>query len=213
MASSLARQIPGAVHVYDPRPHEERTSAWRTYRWALERALVPSCEWSHVLVIQDDTLLCAHFNELLPRVVEAQPDALVALYHSAVPIYNAVRLREAGAAHIPFAALSSQTWLPVVANVWPVELIEPLLEYVDRQRWPADWTADDEIVGRAARNLGLDVLATVPSLVQHPDEVVSIAGRRRPSHGKNPQRVALLFDPEADLREVDWSQEPYMRRF
>lgn len=217
MASTLARVLEGGgeldvVQVYDPRPHDDRPSAWRTYRWALERALVPSCDWTHLLVIQDDTAPCRHLPELLPAVVAAQPASLIALFHSGAPLPSAARVREAASAGIPFAEMLLQQWMPVVATVWPVDRIGPAIEWVDAQRFQADWTADDEIVGRVARALGIPAVATAPSLVEHPDAVVSLAGRRPPSNGADPYRVAAVFAGDRDLRGVDWSAAPHAVR-
>ena len=209
MASQLARELPGSVCVFDPKPHERR-SPWRTYRWCLERALLT--DWTHLLVLQDDTRLCRDFELLLPRVVAAQPDSLLVLFCAAVPVQSARAIRNACWYDLPFATLNVQDWVPVVATVWPVKYIRPALAWVDRQRWPAEFVADDEITGRVARALGLTVYATAPSLVEHPDEAQPVNGGRRPLAGRDENRVAYCFaGDDHDLLDVDWTAGVFPR--
>lgn len=203
MAEALAAQIPGCEVVYDPCPPNMRPSAWRTYRLALERT---PADCTHRLVIQDDALLCRDFSEVVPRVAEAQPDALVCLFVAGHPTNCANAVFAACDQDHPFCDLPVASWIPAVATMWPVELIAPALAFVDEQNWPVGFTADDEIIGRAARALGARVVATVPSLVEHPDEVASIAGPWRPMAGKNVNRVAACFIHDlCDPLAIDWT--------
>jgi hypothetical protein len=93
--------------------------------------------------------------------------------------------------------------VPAVALVWPVTLIDPVLEWADRQTWPRHFRADDEIIGQAMTALGTRVLATVPSLVEHPDDQPSLVGHRPPLKGLNLDRVAVCFI-DGDPLELDW---------
>lgn len=203
MAEALAAQIDGCEIVYDPMPPNTPPSAWRTYREALERTPAGA---THRLIIQDDSLLCRDFAEVLPRVAAAQPDALVCLFVAGHPTNCANAVFAACDADRPFCDLPVAQWIPAVATMWPVSLIAPALEYVDGQAWPAAFCADDEIIGRAVRALGARVVATVPSLVEHPDEVESIAGRWRPMAGKNANRVAACFIHDlCEPLAIDWT--------
>lgn len=203
MAEALQAQIPGSRIVYDPCPANERPSAWRTYRACLEQ--VPH-DATHLLIVQDDALLCRDFAEVLPRVAAARPNHIVCLFVAGVPQIAANAIMRACAADLPFADIMVTGWMPAVATMWPRSEIAPSLAYVDAQRWPDNFTADDEIIGRCARALSIPVVATVPSLVEHPDEVQSIAGQWRPMAGKNLRRVAACFiADDCDPLAIDWT--------
>lgn len=203
MAETLAAEIPGCEIVYDPEPDSFR-NPWRTYRRALE--LTPPGV-THRVIIQDDALLCRNFAKVMPRVVAAQPDRMIALFVAGLPHQSKMRLFWACERDQPFAVLSWDQWVPTVAVVWPVAAIVPALEFVDAQDWPRGFTADDEIVGRVARSLLVEVVATVPSLVQHPDDVDSLGGPWRAMHGRNEARVAACFIHEDDdPLDIDWTR-------
>lgn len=205
--AALATELANSIHpcdvVYDPEPLAS-PNAWRCYRRALE--LTPAGA-THRVVIQDDAIVCRHFTQVIPRVVAARPDKMVALFVAGMPHQSRMRVYWACDREEPFADLSWDQWVPAVAVVWPVAVIAPVLEFVDAQRWPASFTADDEIIGRATRSLGIEVLATVPSLVEHPDDVDSLAGNWAPMSGRNPDRVAACFiHPDTDPLEIDWAR-------
>jgi hypothetical protein len=108
----------------------------------------------------------------------------------------------------PWANLWRRQWVPTVGLVWPAETPRRALEWVDAQDWPRGFTADDEVAGRIADALGLSVLATVPSLVQHDDVVPSLTGARAQA-GADPSRVAVYFLEEPD--GIDWTAAPFSR--
>lgn len=206
MAERLSWKIGHCNLVFDPEP-DSFACPWRTYRTALEQT--PKRATTHRLVIQDDATVCVSFLETVRSVVEAAPDNLVALFVAGVPATSAREIRKACYEDRTLTVLPRAAWVPVVALVWPVKLIAPALEYVDRQTWPERFGADDEIVGRCVQALGVDVVATVPSLVEHKDDVPSIAGKRRPQHGRNRRRVAECFIHEdCDPLEMRWSFTP-----
>lgn len=204
----LAALAPGPEPdvVADPEP-DGHPSPWRTYRHALETAPAGA---THRLVIQDDAHPCRDFQEAARRAVSARPEALVVFCVLGAPRSWAARVMVAAGAGRSWAELDVhrlRTWVPVVAISWPVSLVEPVLGWIDRQRWPATFVADDEVVGRAANGLRLPTFATVPSLVEHPDDVESAVGRRTPRHGLDHQRVAACFidDEECDPLSIDWA--------
>lgn len=191
--------------VLDPDPEHPRRNPWRTYRRALEET--PS--WAtHRLILQDDAEPCRDFGLAAPRALAGRPDALVVFCVLGAPRPWATRVVAAANSGSPWAVLDVlrvKTWLPVVAVSWPVAAIRPALDWIDEQRWPREFIADDEIVGRVARGLELSVLATAPSLVDHPDVVASAVGRRRARGGANPARVAACRMPEdCDVLTFDW---------
>lgn len=157
-------------------------------------------------MIQDDAELCRSFDLVVPRVARARPDAIVALYVGGIPRTSRDAIFSACERDQPFAILNPGSLLPTVALLWPTSVIASVLAWVDVQRWPPKFTADDEILGRAARALGIPVVATVPSLVQHPDVVPSVSGNRwRSMAGRNPNRVAACFiHPDCDPMAIEW---------
>lgn len=201
MAAELVLDIGGPVDLaVDPDPTNRR-GAWRTYRHALETTPASA---THRVVVQDDTIVCPHFRHAAAAAIAARPDDLVVFFVAGVPRPHAMAVMTACAQDKTFAPLYYATWCPAVACGWPVALAADLLAFVDRQRWPATFLADDEIIGRFCRATKRFPLATVPSLVEHPDLVPSLIGRRT-RYGQDPGRVATCFiSDEYDAREIEW---------
>lgn len=198
LARELAEMIGGDVElVLDPEPHG-KPSPWRTYREALETTPAGA---THRLVIQDDAYPCRSFRPAVEQVIAARPDRLIVLFVSGRLEAAVMRACQAGQRWLE---LGGAHWCPVVAAVWPVELIPPLLEYVDRQR--REFTADDEIIGKFLRVTKRNAIATVPSLVEHPDDVESLKGNAVSRTKKNVLRVAACFiADDLDPLSIDWA--------
>lgn len=206
MANTLASQIGGRV-VLDPDPDNPIASPWRTYRRCLESAPVKA---THLLVIQDDAIVCEGFRDVVEAVVSARPDRLIVLCVCGNPGRHRLAVQTACQRGESWVDLENAHWLPVVATVWPVETARDLLVWVDEQAYPSAFIADDEICGRYIRARRIVPCATVPSLVDHADLVPSIISRRQ-RNGSNPGRQAVIFvDEHCDERaaEIDWSAPP-----
>lgn len=185
--------------VADPDPGGQLRNPWRTYHRALE--LCPS-NVTHRVVLQDDVTVCEGFLGLLDGALTERPDALVALF---VPW----TLRRAGqdymracARRASWCQLARNEWVPVVALAWPVPLLHRFLEWADSNGFPPDKRrADDAIVGRFVRSVpGVECWATIPSLVEHPDDVPSLIGNR---HGGPKPRSAICWDQNPG--SIDWT--------
>lgn len=203
LALELAEMIDRPCElVFDPAPRGT-PSPWRTYRHALETTPTDA---THRLVIQDDAIPCLGFVPALERAIAARPDDLLVLFVGGMPTEHARTLLRACEAGSRWAALNSARWCPAVAVVWPTGLIGEFLAFTDKRRWGDRLTADDEIIGRWCRVAGRQPLATVPSLVQHPDDIPSLNGRRQ-ANGRDPTRVAACFIDvdELDPMTIDWS--------
>lgn len=193
---ALLASLPGAEVVEDPEPLGRR-SAWRTYRRCIE--LTPELA-THRLIIQDDVILCPNFTQAAERAIAAHPDALVAFYDGGEQSDNTWKVNAARMQGDAWVQLDVHRWIPVLALSWPAEHTIGLLEFVDAQHWPVEFVADDEIVGRYAREAGLLAFATCPSLVDHTDEL---------SIGRKPQasyegRRATWFIGSDDPLGIDW---------
>lgn len=204
MAEALAQHVWGTV-VWDPDPGAAVSSPWRTFRACLE---APRERVTHLCVIQDDATPVTGFNIAVRTAVEARPDRLIALYVGGGRYIHRRALHEAGHNGDDWATLPSNFYFPVVGSVWPVEMIEPFLAFVDEQNWPEKFCSDDEIVGQWLRASGQCGIATVPCLVEHEDMVPAVRGRRA-MHGEDPARSTCCAPPEGcDVTLSDWQQGP-----
>lgn len=202
LAAALNTRIPSAQLAVDPDPYDGLRSPWRTFRHALETT--PS-EATHRMVIQEDTEPCRDFEQVVRRAVRARPDRLLVLFVGGLPREHATQVYRACDAGNSWALLDHMRWCPIVCTIWPVPMIRPLLDWVDAQNWPVSFRADDEIVGRWLRATKQQPLATVPSLVEHPDLVPSLIGRRARG-GRDTSRVAACFiHPQCDPLSIDWN--------
>lgn len=191
--------------VTDPDAANPFPSPWRTYRHALE--ITPA--WAtHRLILQDDVQLCRDFAPTVAAAVRAQPHRLLAFFVGGHPVEHAREVYAACDRDECWAEIDNLRWCPAIALCWPVELIQPCLTFVDEQRWPIKFRADDEIIGRFLRDRGELALASVPSLVQHPDNVPSLVGMRAMG-GQDIGRIAACFiHPDCDPLSIDWTATP-----
>lgn len=205
LAAVLAAEVPGAVLVADPDPDCGVPSPWRTYRRALEET---PAEATHRLVLQDDAIVCPGFLPAAHAAIAARPNRMIAFYvgGNARPVASDVRA--AARRRAPWVELRNMTWCPAVALAWPAPLIGECLAFVDAQvSWPLSFTmrgCDDEIIGRFLGHAGVTAIATVPSLVDHPDDVPSLI-RKRHRGGRDPGRVAACWIGDCDPASIDWT--------
>lgn len=202
LGAIIAGVAPLSVDVItDPAP-DGRPNPWRTYRHALQMTPAGS---THRLVVQDDVIVCQHFAETLEMAVAAQPDRMLLLFVGGRPRTHARRICMAADAGMGFAEVSAQPYCPAVATCWPVGLIEPCLEFVDKQNWPVAFRADDEIIGRFLKSAELNPLAVCPSLIEHEDVVPSTVGQRARG-GDDLGRVAGCWVGDCDPRTIDFAR-------
>ncbi len=134
------------------------------------------------VIIQDDAILTPHLYENIEGAINAAPrKTLISLYTGKARPFPQ-RVTEA------MNKVNDETWLQYILLMWGVGLviptshIEPLLEFV------ADWDEPyDTRIGIFYQRNRLPVYYTVPSLVDHDDEL----GTAIPGHGTKPgARVA-----------------------
>ena len=187
--------------VTDPEPDARYGSCLRTY---LECLRTTPASASHRLVVQDDAIPCRGFRALAEAALSERPDELVAFF---VPGRTLLRdlfkheLRRGGRwAMLP----PSLNWTPLVALAWPAHLAAEFVPHGEvciaaRAARGMGTFADDPYVGSWRKQLGHQVWATVPCLVEHPDVVQSLYRRDlKPKAGSNRSRVAALFVDEPD---------------
>ncbi len=187
MTAELVERLDGLDPVLVPDPGGTKTSTWRTHRRCLES--VPD-DASHLLVLQDDAWPCDNFSQALAEVVRQRPDAIVCLF--APGFGNVLRpvrmMRTAGQHWLPWKIPS---YVPVVAIVYPAVHARQIPVFSDSKKVHVG-RADDAVIAMYARAHKVPVWATVPSLVQHRDELVSVM--RMPNGKGAPHRVAAWFD-------------------
>ena len=176
--ASLARlleRLPPAVEVMtDPdwgKP-DQRPSPLRGYLRCLAD---PPKDVTHLVVLQDDALPCKRFHAMLTEAVGERPEDVISLFVGGLS--NRTRKDF-------YAALGrGDRWSPiyfrdihhVVALVWPVTLAKSFLQWYASARIPGPIPprSDDAVVGYWARKQRRQIWATVPCLVEHPDDVPS----------------------------------------
>ena len=178
-------------------------SPWAGYQRCLS-TLPPA---GHIAVLQDDTIVCQNFIPALDLIAAANPDAPVVLFCGGLPRRTAHTVRVA-LGRASYVDLSPNEFLPVVAVLWPVRLAAAFLEWTvaNQKRMPGTAFArsDDAIGGRWVRFTRQRVRVTVPSLVQHPDDVASTIGKRARA-GADRSRVAACWIGDGDPLDIDWS--------
>lgn len=167
----LAARLDGLQPEVVTDPGGRPRSPWRTHRLCLET--LPDGV-SHLLVVQDDAWPCDNFAALTRAAVEERPDRIICLF---VPgVGNLVRFvagaRKKNARWLEFPQL---TFVPCVAIVYPTEHAAAIPAWADLKRIPVG-RADDGVISQYARANRVPVCATMPSLVEHRDEVESIMG-------------------------------------
>lgn len=195
-----------AVDPDPPPPGTPPTSAlwnpWRCYRHAIETT-PPDADYR--VVVQDDALVCAGFAAAATAAIAARPNRLVTFYVGGNAKLLAARVTHAAARGHAWVNLPHFSWFPAVAVAWPRRLLDELPAWVDRQPWPKTFRSDDEIIGRFLRNVGEIPLATVPSLVDHPDDVPSLIGTKARG-GTDRGRIAACWIGDCDASAVDWAE-------
>lgn len=199
----LLAQMPAETTIIND--HEiDDPNPWRNYKRCLSD--LPS-DATHVLVIQDDAVVCRNFREAVARVVAARPDTVISLFVGG--------LRNRTQREFLRALKADYRWVPihfrdihhVVALVWPISLAVEFLAWAETARLPGHRItprSDDAIIGTWARLTHHQVWACVPSLVEHPDDVPSTVGLRAAA-GQDRGRVALAWIGEGDPLSLDWA--------
>lgn len=182
--------LPEAVVVTDPEPSEP-PGTWRTYRECLE--LAP--QTGHLVVIQDDALPSPNLRRHLTALVAECPSAILVLFLSKQARWTGPAMLQASRDGKRFVCLNDrELFVPAVAICWPVDAARAVAKWADGRRWGhRAKRADDAILRDATKGLGLDVCVTVPSLVEHPGDVISLMD---PRGREGRSRRALLPHPD-----------------
>lgn len=172
-------------------PGGPKPDTWRTHRACLEA--MPA-EATHLIVVQDDAIPCRDFATRAWGALTLKPDAIVVFFTPGFP-FMLRRFEQHRRKGDVFAVLPPAAFTPVVALAYPRAHVDGLLSHTDPALWsPAKrqrlGTADDAILAGYVRSNRITVLATLPCLVDHRDDVASIS---KPSHRSGAHRRAVCF--------------------
>lgn len=162
--------------------------------------------YSHVLVIQDDALVCRNFAAAVSQIVAARPKDIVSLFVGGLRNRTTQHFNMALGRGDRYSEVYFRDIHHVVAVLWPAPLAKVFLDWSRTHAVPGmpRPRSDDAVFGAWARTTRSNVLCTVPSLVEHPDDVKSTVGLRARS-GKDRGRVAVSYIGDGDPLELDWS--------
>ena len=188
------------IVVSDPEPEALR-STWRCYRECLRVAAAlnkPSA------IVQDDCLFVEGFSAAAEQLRLNKPEALLAFcvqgtLHSVArsAFWRALDKGERLVQYHP------RNWVPAMAIGWTPELAAQAL------RWDAVQTAlresyssDDGRLFHFCRASSVEVWCSVPCIVEHPDDVLTV---KESSGGKRSKGRTALALFEGDASKVSWA--------
>lgn len=186
----LLASVGQAEVVDDPEP-DGTPSPLRTYLEALRRTPPDA---THRLVLQDDVEVVQDFPARTEDAIAEHPDVILCLFVPGTRGGGGAEVREAHARGLPSVRIRTGGWVPAVATAWPAALARDFLAYMGAAAATAlrEQRSDDAMIGKFARDRRLEVWATIPSLVEHPDREASLIGRKAGAGG-NRGRVAAIF--------------------
>lgn len=170
-------------------PGGETADTWRAHAAVLRS--MPA-EATHLLALQDDAIACDRFHVHVEDLAATAPDRIVALF---TPGFSHLtrRVQAARMSGERLIRFPVGAFVPLVGILYPAAEVEGLLSFASGEAWPRARRvarADDGVVAEYVRTFRLEVLATVPSLVEHRSDLVSIT---RPGHRDGAHRRAAWF--------------------
>lgn len=96
----------------------------------------------------------------------------------------------------------------VVAILWPIQKAHEFITWIDenpKRIMGRAFQSDDATLTRWATLTKQRIRVTVPSIVNHPDDLPSIVNQHRVKNGKDSGRVAAIWIGEENPLDLDWS--------
>lgn len=164
----------------------------------------PDC--THLLVVQDDTITCQNLTPALGEIAKAQVETPVCLFLGRTPMRTRRAALEAGARGERYVEITHGDYMPVVAVLWPVEKAAAFRDWGSSPQRLRKHNgrnvverSDDAMGGRWMKQTRQKILATIPSLIEHPDDSPSTIAKR-PAN-----RTALFWwGSEWDALTIEW---------
>lgn len=170
----LLEHLPPAVEVITDYDALQLPNPWRGYLRCLRD---PPAKATHLCILQDDALPCRNFDELLKAAIKERPNDVVSLFVGGLPTKTRRDFYEAMKRGDRWSPIYFREIHHVVGLVWPVQLAAEFVEWVSTNKIPGPDPpkSDDAVVGYWARKNRdkAQVWATVPCLVEHPDDFSS----------------------------------------
>jgi hypothetical protein len=189
-----------SVHSSDP------PSPWEGYKQALQSGIDDSTEPTHLLVLQEDVKVSRNLPPAVEKIATTFPDDPVCLFISWLPRNVSAQCTKDLAQGKRYTLIQpGSRFAPVIAVLWPVHRAASFLEWAKTASLPGirgECRSDDAAFGHWIASTQARVWVTNPSLVEHPDKVDSLIGRRA-MWGMDKGRVALRFH-EGDALDFDW---------
>lgn len=175
--------------------HEDREAKGSLGPWL--HVLAEGAAWpdvTHVTYLPDDAILVPHFIEVLLACIEAQPEAILCFQSN----HEGSRI----------AAVDGARWyttpdgFTAFGGTMPVQWVREHLAWRKTALRDDRTVQGDEGVNAWAMCTGRRIFKSLPSLVDHDLTIPSADGNDH--HAELSPRRPLVWDPEADLRRVDW---------
>ena len=177
-----------STHSSDP------PNPWEGYQQALRSGLSDESDPSHVLILQEDVVVCNNFPKALRKVSKAKPDDPISSSSPACLDTPAGRCIAPPSAEALIRAYPGDLFFPALAILWPSKIAREFLEWAGLLACPVTrtwWPPTTPSSGSGSRRHRPPPGTPFP-LVDHPDQVESVIGKRA-QWGKGRNRVALMF--------------------
>jgi hypothetical protein len=172
-----------------------RPSPWRGYHRCLQN---PPKNATHLCIIQDDALPCEGFTTKLEEAVTEKPDDVLSLFVGGLPGQTRRNFWQAMKAGSRWTPVYFREIHHVVALCWPIPLVHEILAWYETAKVPGPKPplSDDAVVGYWARTQRKLFQATVPCLVQHPDDFPSVVQGSNRFGDMGRRAIAFIDDAE-----------------
>jgi len=164
--------------------YDDGRGEWATGERCIRRAGMLDADYC--LILQDDAIISKHLYENTISSLESLPSAgILSLYTGQVKPYRAtvtIAIQKASEQKASYLRCKKLLW--GVGVVLPVSAIERLLDALKHRT-----SLYDVRIGEASRHIELDIYYTVPSLVNHNDDLPSLI-----NHQVSEKRVAWNYD-------------------
>ena len=151
---------------------------------------------THLCIVQDDALPCREAARRIGEAVGERPSDVVSLFVGGLPGRTRKDFWAAQAAGERWSPIYFREIHHVVALVWPVDAVKNFLGWYATARIPVPvpHSSDDAVVGYWARTQRRLFWATVPCLVEHPDDLPSVVQGNRTLGDKGRKAIAFIDD-------------------
>jgi hypothetical protein len=150
---------------------------------------------THVLLLQDDVLICDNFMPAVRQIVDALPDKPITLFSNRVSIENA---RAAGVHYVQLTK-----WLMAQTYIMPVSIIDDFIAWAELHIKPSIYF-DDNRWAMYFYYHGMKVWATAPSLVEHIGWNATTLRPYNEAFDRNNRMARWYIGIQKSALDIDW---------